>query len=204
MRCFANRQTHTINWHLLHNIIPCLSWWQVKNVRKDASVCFSSQSVSTSDAAAEAAVLSHSHSEPREAAAAGPPPAPALQLRSQLLQQHCSGPLPETRPLCFPPGSHGNTLNQSSGSGEMMFFDWSMSTFMYLGVFCFVYDGQEAPPHPSLHPVHEALPHPLFHQLQRDGAQVGCRFSSHRWHVYRTRCCVPLSEWASYLPDCTC
>lgn len=36
-----------------------------------------------------------------------------------------------------------------------------------------MHDEQEASAHPSLHPVSEAPPHPLFHQLQRDGTQVG-------------------------------
>ena len=49
--------------------------------------------------------------------------------------------------------------------------------FYILGVLCAVHNEQEAPPHPPLHPSFEALPHPLFHQLQRDCTQV----TQHPW-----------------------
>lgn len=44
---------------------------------------------------------------------------------------------------------------------------------LFSGVLRALYDEQKASPHPPLRPAHEAPPHPLFHQLQRDGSQVG-------------------------------
>lgn len=45
--------------------------------------------------------------------------------------------------------------------------------YLFLGVLCSLHTEQKATAHPSLHPANEAEPHPLFHQLQGDGAQVG-------------------------------